>query len=109
LAWEAGHKAFCPELKLQFKNFEESLSVVDEASIKGTMHGIAIAPPLDYRIERLMHSKMMIRKSNSFSTTLEIPRQSMTLFYVNLGRIVRKEWWPLYYDFQGGVNLIQES
>jgi len=87
-AWKSGHKHTCSGLKSKMHQFEQLIQEVDDMHEQGSdFHGLRLGYIPDYTISL-----------NALLIPLDMPAYidgpSMNIYYSNLERIVKGEWWP---------------
>ena len=97
-AWKEGHKQKCSVLANELDMFEQMLDVVDDTHKIDDFHGLRLSFRIDYRLAVLPFEKPdAILAEKDLKHDLPNPNilagPSLLIFYANLERIVKGEWW----------------
>jgi len=83
-AWKSGHKHKCSSLEVKMRQFEQLVQEVDDTHERCDFHGLRLAYNLDYDTAALVDSSVFLD---------DVDGPSMKIYYRNLERIVKGEWW----------------
>jgi len=95
-AWREGHKTKCPNLEETTKQFEQMLAEADAAQNLERLRNFPLSYHTDsYIVERYfaLPKGFMTESDYNPNTTNKLEGPSMPIFYANLERVVKGEWW----------------